>query len=141
MNTVGFVKHASAFLRFITVCSKRSGEANLLGTHAGFSLAFATDGSPIAFSLFAFARAVFHGGDAQIRTCLLQQINLHGAPWKIYEQISEPLAYADTRQTYHGMVTFTITNEGKTGLQVGLRPPTVKDNHQFKKSEIFVAPK
>lgn len=126
MNAVGFAKHAGVFLHFIRKISTRSGDVHFLGANTGFSLAFTSEGTPLAFSLFAFARSVFRGGDAWIRAHLMEQNHLLGGSWQTYAQVSELLANSNTRNTYHGMVTFTVTLEGKTAFQIGLRPPALK---------------
>lgn len=123
MRRFDLSSRSSDLLEFVRQIGERTFSDDFLPSNAGLSIAFSADKTPLAISLFAFARSIFRGGDDVIRRALLQ----HGerAGWKLqnYEKVSAPLAQRAGWQTFHGMIAFTVTRENAPTLQIGLRPP------------------
>ncbi len=127
MKSIGMQNKASRLFQFVEQLSNRSFNTSL-GSNVGFSVSIAYDNTPVAFSLFGFARSVFRGGDGDIRRALLQCADRLGWNLQTYANVSEPLSMRADWKTHHGMAAFTVTQDGVLAFQIGLRPPNTKIN-------------
>lgn len=123
MSCFGLAAERKDLVEFVGQIFERTFRNDFLPSNAGLSIAFSADRTPVAISLFAFARSVFRGGDDAIRRALLRWGER--LDWKLrnYEKVSAPLAARSGWHTLHGMVVFSISRGNAPTLQIGLRPP------------------
>jgi hypothetical protein len=94
----------------------------LPGGSVGVSYTTAATGEPLSVSLFLFAR-VFWGGDARIRErfgCLARAMGWDASR---YQSLTSSLASRHSWTTQHGILGFTLAQDGQVHLSIGVRPP------------------
>jgi hypothetical protein len=88
---------------------------------AGWSVAFDSGGDS-SYSFFCFARHLWNDDNSLLDR--LQRI-AESLAWdlNLYYQIAALLAERHCLSRHHGMVSFTVRNDGRLGMATGLRPP------------------